>query len=76
MFCLPSRSDLCFVLLCDGNEPIYLAQSWAVLKLELHKHLYVVLFLFSKNYKKVRRRLDIIFREMQTRLFFVPPFCL
>lgn len=67
MFCLPSHSDLCFILFCDGNDPIYLTQSWAVLKLELHNHLYVIFFLFSKNYEKVKKTLDIIFREMKTR---------
>lgn len=67
MFCFPSHSDLCFILFCDGNDPIYLTQSWAVLKLELHNYLYVIFFLFSKNYKKVKKPLDIIFREMKTR---------
>lgn len=67
MFCFPSHSDLCFILFCDSNDPIYLTQSWAVLKLELHNYLYVIFFLFSKNYKKVKKPLDIIFREMKTR---------
>lgn len=86
MFCLPSHSDLCFILLCDGNEPIYLAQSWSVLKLELYNHLYVVLFLFSKNYKKVKRTLlfsyfhltfmTLFSGKFKLHFVFVPPFCI
>lgn len=67
MFCLPSHSDLCLILFCDGNDPIYLTQSWAVLKLELRNHLYVKFSLFSKNCKTVKKDLDIIFREMRSR---------
>lgn len=51
----------CFLLFCDGNDPIYITQSCTSLKLKLN-HSYIFL-IFQKSWKG-KKALYILFREI------------